>query len=254
MCCFSVAAPTSWLGRLSPPPKVHVSATNLFARRIERGVQALAYSMHLRAAREVAMILPLPVTAGAGEGAVRFIDLHEHPKMFLELAALFPQPIPRKGPFPQSRQLAPAPLLVVHEVGSFIASYVPTRADFTRLDPRFRLPSVLFDKVAHYSDYGFAVFQLKPGDQTIHPMAFTFPTRTPERLFFPTVHVHDGRWHDRAQFDHQLYFQHAEGSHYETSESPPTQTYAGLIDRAAPLQRQTIVGKHPNQDTWVDLG
>ncbi len=89
----------------------------------------------------------------------------------------------------------------------YVASFVPSVADFVRLDPRFRLPEVLFDAVPHYADYGFAVFQLAPGKVTVHPMALRFPTRDPDRLFFPTVHVHDGRFHAKAKFDHALYFQ-----------------------------------------------
>ena len=34
----------------------------------------------------------------------------------------------------------------------------------------------------------------------IHPMAFEFPTRHPDKLFFPTNHVHDGALHDKAVF------------------------------------------------------
>src|SRR5690606_38691297 len=129
--------------------------------------------------------------------------------------------------------------LVVHEVGSFIASYVPTRADFTRLDARFRLPSVLFDAVPAYADYGFAVFQLAAGTHTVHPMAFSFPTREPDRLFFPTVHVHDGRWCVRAKFHHALYFQRDNVAGYETSQLPKS-SYAGLVDDAHVVLRKKI--------------
>jgi hypothetical protein len=105
--------------------------------------------------RELAMVLPLPVVRGAGDEAVRFIDLSGTPRMFDELDTLFEPPVTRqKGGFAPG--LGRPRALVVHEVGAFVASYVPTRADFARLDPRFRLPDVLFDAVAHYADYGFA--------------------------------------------------------------------------------------------------
>jgi hypothetical protein len=51
MCCFSVAAPVGWVQRLFPP-RVHVSKTNIFARMIEPGVQALAYGLDLAAKRD----------------------------------------------------------------------------------------------------------------------------------------------------------------------------------------------------------
>jgi hypothetical protein len=38
-------------------------------------------------------------------------------------------------------------------------------------------------------------------------MAFSFRTRDPSTLFFPTVHVHDGRFHEEAEFDHIFYTQ-----------------------------------------------
>ncbi len=63
MCCFS-------------GPVKNVGQTNIFARA-ERGaaLQQLAYSMSFSASEPLAMILPIPVLNGAGEDAVRFIDL-----------------------------------------------------------------------------------------------------------------------------------------------------------------------------------
>lgn len=251
MCCFSVATPVGLLARLFARP-IHVSRTSIFARMIAPGVQALAYGMDLASAREVAMVLPLPVVPGSGEDALRFVDLQAHPRMFDELRALFDLEAPlarSKGGLAVSR----APRLVVHEVGSFVASYVPTRADFTRLDPRFRLPDVLFDAVPHYADYGFAVFQLVPGKHTIHPMALTFPTRDPARLFVPTVHLHDGRFRAEATFDHAIYYQRAAGP--ITGDVPafgaPTKSYADLVALDAPLARRVLRGKLANADTWV---
>lgn len=251
MCCFSVATPTGLIARLFAK-KVHVSHTHIFARMVEAGVQALAYGMTLASAREVAMVLPLPVRPGSGEGAVRFVDLQQHPRMFDDLSALFEIEqtlgLPKGGPWRfQGRQT-----LTVHQVGSFVASYVPTRADFARLDPRFRMPEVLFDAVPHYGDYGFAVFQLQSGTHTIHPMAFTFPTREPGKLFFPTVHVHDGRFHKTAHFDHALYYQHARGSSDdEVAMVPPSQAYEGLVALDQRVSRRKLHGKLANADTWV---
>jgi hypothetical protein len=38
-------------------------------------------------------------------------------------------------------------------------------------------------------------------------MAFLFPTRMPEALYFPTLHIHDGTVDPEATFDHVLYLQ-----------------------------------------------
>lgn len=251
MCCFSVQAPSSLLARLFPP-KVHVSKTNILARMIAPGVQALAYGMDLDTSAEVAMILPLPVVPGSGEDAARFVSLEEHPRMFEELAELFfvppPASISRGGAIPG---FAPQPKLIVHQVGAFIASYVPTRADFGRLDERFRLPEVLFDAVPAYDDHGFAVFQLSPGKVRVHPMALTFPTRAPDRLFFPTVHLHDGRFHATAKFDHALYYQGIAAGGDLTAPLPLRKSYQELLDPREKLHRRQLHGKLANQDTWI---
>lgn len=260
MCCFSAATPVGWIARLisALTPPVHVSATNIFARMVAPGEQVLAYSMTLATKEPVAMILPLPVPAGSGEDAVTFISLEKHATLFEQLRDLFDfTPAPRKGGMSLSvgRQ---EQRLIVHRVGSFIASYVPTRADFARLDPRFRIPEVLFDAVPAYVDYGFAVFQLTVGKTTIHPMAMRFPTRAPDTLFFPTVHVHDGRFTAKARFDHALYFQtkrHTElGGTFENatvSEVSPAQTYDGLLAWRDAVLRRTLRGRLPNTDTWI---
>lgn len=97
--------------------------------------------------------------------------------------------------------------LAVVMVGEFEASFVPAIKDFSRLDERFRLHDNVWDKLPAYADYGFAVFKLKPGAMSVHPMAFSFPRRDLRTVFFPTVHIHDGEVHDRAAFDHTIYCQ-----------------------------------------------
>jgi hypothetical protein len=253
MCCFSVPTPKSFWQRLFAR-KVHVSATNIFARVVAPGVQSLAYSMDLATAREVAMILPVPVRPGTGESALRFIDLEKYPRMFSELDALFAKPAEQVSRF-QGHTLA------VHEVGSFIATYVPTKVDFDRVDRRFWMPRIVLDSVPEYADYGFAVFQLKPGNKTIHPMAFTFPSRELDRLFIPTVHLHDGRFHHEAEFDHAIYYQHPRvrdvGGQLEAddvSQQLPAHDYAGVVDATRPIVKRTVRGTHPNRDTWIKTG
>ncbi len=261
MCCFSVGTPVGLIARLFGQ-RVHVSKTNLFARMVAPGVQALAYSMDLDAANEVAMILPLPVALGSGDDALTFVDLSKVPQMFEDLNFLFEvmQTRASKGGFPLRLGL---PTLAVHRVGAFIASYVPTRVDFDRLDARFHLPKALFDAVPHYEDYGFAVFQLVPGKVSVHPMAMTFATRAPTELFFPTVHLHDGRFHKAAKFDHALYYQTPRcpvSAHPDPIASfdgdtmgwmLPRNSYEGLVATTETMIRRRLRGKLPNCDTWV---
>jgi hypothetical protein len=259
MCCFSpVSAPVSWLGKLFGAGRVHVSNTSIFARLEAGGTQVLAYAMTMSARSEVAMILPVPTPPGADDDALTFIDLHDHARIFEDLASLFVIMQPARkggGPF-FSASVTPVRTLKVHKVGSFVASFVPSRADFTRLEARFRLPDAVWDAVPDAHDFGFAVFQLDAGAQTVHPMAFRFRTRDPRRLFFPTLHVHDGRVHARAKFDHALYYQHPRLPSTDTGQVSPlttNDTHGGVVTPGQPVLRRTLRGRMPNRDTYVAL-
>lgn len=192
MCCFS--------GKVES-----VSNTRIFARLLESDRQALIYAMSMEAQKEVAMVLPLPVNRGLRESALRFVDLSGYARVFDDLHACFPefssQTYGAKNPAPVARGLE------VVQVGSYEASFVPTIGDFSRLDPRFRLPENVWGKLPGYAGFGFAVFKLRKGRQDVHPMAFDFHTAREGRLFFPTLHIHDGAVHDREFFDHVLYLQ-----------------------------------------------
>lgn len=181
-----------------------VAETKIFVRRASRESQILVYSMQYQADAELAMILPLPKSLGTGEDAVRFIDLSGCPNLFADMERGFPK---ARSSSPHGRGTFGAPILRVHEVGNFEASWVPTLSDFSRLASRFRLPAPIWDRLPQYANYGFAVFKLKAGNKSLHPIALEFQTREPYRLFFPTVHVHDGSVEPEALFNHSLYCQ-----------------------------------------------
>ena len=186
MCCFSQRV-------------ISVSSTNIFARAAAQGRQILVYSMSLEANNDLAMILPLPAQTPAGEKDVQFVDLKGYPQFFDDLRLGFPIPPPTES-LHMDRAMtsaSKAPLEVV-QVGDFEASFVPAVKDFSRLDERFRLPDNAWKDLPAYADYGFAVFKLKSGAQRIHPMAFSFLNRDNARLFFPTVHIHDGKVHGQC--------------------------------------------------------
>jgi hypothetical protein len=92
-------------------------------------------------------------------------------------------------------------------IGDFEVSFVPSVEDFSRLDERFRLDDHVWKQLPGYETYSFAVFKLKSGALRVHPMAFSFPRRDPRTVFFPTVHIHDGEVHKKADFDHLIYCQ-----------------------------------------------
>jgi hypothetical protein len=248
MCCFSRAVQA-------------VSGTSIFARALVPLRQALVYEMSLAADGDLAMVLPIPVIPRSAEDAVHFVSLKAYPRFFRDMETAFPdESLARFAP--QSRGAYPvaAAGLVVHDVGDFDASFVPTAADFSRLDDRFRLPERTLRALEGYDDWGFAVFKLKvgkKGKQQYHPMAFTFPRRDPRRLFFPTVHIHDGEVHSTAQFDHALYMQSKSApSGWRTSAQAAGSVIddaraEGLVEPMALLHRLEIRSMAPNRDIWV---
>jgi hypothetical protein len=236
-----------------------VANTNIFARSSKEGRQYLVYSMVLSAKEDLAMILPIPVPKESKEDAVKFINLEKYPKFFEDLRAGFPQP---KSETRDSLSLGsagskPKPLAVV-EVGSFEASFVPSVKDFDRLDERFRLPTGVWDQLPKYKDFGFAVFKLKKGKKEIHPMAFEFPRAHPDELFFPTVHIHDGKVHPQATFDHALYLQRTRDDDFKlTGWEESTQPAGlfmkmdkakGILDKEEHCYRLEIRGRRKNED------
>ncbi len=163
---------------------------------------------------------------------------------------------------------APAPgaaPLKVEEVGAFAASFVPTIGDFARLDERFRLPGSVWDKLPQYRAFGFVVFKLRAGRTDVHPMAFSFPHAQSTTLFFPTVHIHDGTVHARADFDRELYLQApllgaaAAGGEWIESEMIARQLegatdYPGLLAPEQHLHKRRLIGEFANGDIVVPLG
>ena len=252
MCCFS-------------GPVKSVSATNIFARMESSERQFLVYQMSLETEKAVAMVLPLPVAAGSTEKAVRFINLQKYPNFFDDLAAGFPVPVSHSwnsDSFSLSASAGINETLTVYHVGEFEASFVPSVKDFDRLDKQFRLPPRAFKKLPGYKDYGFAVFKLKPGAQHIHPMAFEFLTALPSRLFFPTVHIHDGEVHTEAEFDHTLYCQPSEALQLKMAEWEESPTLAGQFVNAMKTAKIILPYEHcykhelrgmlPNKDTFAE--
>lgn len=184
-------------------PVYDVSETKIFCR-VKEGRQTLVYSMDVEFDNPVAMVLPIP-TKSHKEDAVTFINLKEKADFFKELDKPFE--VRTRG---MSKGLCASPLKV-HEVGNYIASFVPHRLFFERLDEAFRLNDSIWDKLPQYANFGFAVFQLKSENRGAknhyHPMGFTFPIKNENEIFFPTVHIHDGEVPDRGDFDHAIYWQ-----------------------------------------------
>ena len=246
MCCFSKAVDV-------------VADTNIFARESKDGRQFLVYSMRFKAGEDLAMILPIPTPKASAEDAVKFISLKKYEGFFDDMRTGFPE----KKDDRDSKNPAPGGLgLAVVEVGDFIASFVPAIKDFSRLDERFRLPEGVWEKLPQYKTFGFAVFKLKKpekGQSKVHPMAFEFPRADKRVLFFPTVHIHDGKVSDKAKFDHSLFCQVTSGeAPLKWEESPglaesfvKVKQTEGIVDGNAHVYRKLMKGSFDNKDVLV---
>lgn len=265
-------------------PVLSVADTNIFARLGEDGWQYLVYQMSFETEEINAMVLPLPVQTPSRETeSVEFISLRENEDFFEKLALGFPVAVPSKfsrGYSYGSKPQTDSEVLEVHEVGDYVASLVPTIADFDRLDERFRLPAGSWDQIPQYKDYGFAVFQLKKLKGKPHPIGLKFKTRLQDnqvsQIFFPTIHIHDGEVHDREHFDHDLFLQSPEldslcGRFKERRKLTPDKATGfirskwkagqfcnvdackGIVDGEALVHRVQIQGLKENKDAIVDL-
>jgi hypothetical protein len=252
MCCFS-------------RPVQRVARTRIFARPTYAGRQVVVYAMELTAAESLAMILPVPVKAGSDPKEFRFINLEAYPEFFDDLSRGFPELAnPASAGAGSSPTRAATAKLEVVNVGSVAASFVPTLSDFQRLDARFRIDPKIWRKLPGYERMGFAVFKLKAGRQQVHPMCFAFPRADGAKLFFPTLHIHDGTIRETENFDHELYAQgngeqapdvlNWEESRGWAGQFMKTERTAGILHRDAHVYRRKLRGKLPNEDTYVALG
>jgi hypothetical protein len=266
-----------------------------------RASQVLVYKMKFAAPSALAMILPIPILPGSPDDAVEFIDLSRHAAFFDRLDEHFSKPVAKGRGMDLSFSLEKT--LEVHQVGDYEASFVPTMRDFGRLDRRFTLPANTWVKLPQYADYGFAVFKLNqnlapsptssprsrlqvpaskaearrhenfraereaiPSARDVHPMAFKFPTRHPEFVFFPTVHIHDGEVHQYGVFDHELFVQSEElgadlvngavtGEPWLMSSSPLSGVGPGnVIDPDRRGYKATLKGELSNVDVILRRG
>jgi hypothetical protein len=267
---------------------VSVADTSIFARHLRPGWQLIVYSMRVFSSTPTAMILPIPIIRGCAEDAVVFVDLSAYPEFFEDMnkACVSEISILEDLSLGEAPAFMETTALEVHEVGDFEASFVPRMQDFYRLDPRFQLPADVWVKMPDYSDYGFTVFQLKLSaleeirltGQMVHPMAFEFPTRDENRLFYPTVHVHDRDYHPQADFDHSLYCQRDDareqinkcwymlhqnqvgseqiGNWYRKSRNSAademdTPRCPGVLQEDVLLHALDLHGRYPNRDIWI---
>lgn len=93
------------------------------------------------------------------------------------------------------------------------------------------------------------------------PVDFVSSTRHADKLFFPTVHIHDGEVHEKEEFDHALYCQVErtglfaltrwdESPGVAASFSKPAKSQ-GLLDKDKHVYRRRMSGMIENEDVFL---
>lgn len=227
-----------------------VANTRLFARVTPDATQFLVVQLEYTAPNDFALIVPLPTPLDANADAVRFLRFSNYAEFFSDLENGFP--LTRNAPASGNQ----AQRVVTNLVGSFDASFVPSQQALAHLDERFRIPAEIWKQLPEYSEFGFAVFKLRAGTNTVQPLAFEFPTRNPQLLYFPTMHIQNGKAPEEANFDHDLFCQARAGwlRSYDVAGSfMDVERAQGVIAPNERVSRMTVQGRHPNSDILVGL-
>ncbi|MCC6750577.1 MAG: hypothetical protein IT371_23145 [Deltaproteobacteria bacterium] len=250
-------------------PVAAVGQTQLYARAADDGGQLLAISATVAAREDLALLVPLPTPAGTAADAVRFLDLQSYPTFFDELGLGFTA-LPRAASAAPPRALRGTPR--AHAIAPLELSVAPDLASLARLDARFAPSPRLLARLAEYADFAFAVLRLtswggllahfrRPQARLVLPVALHFPRRWSDRLYFPTLAVHDGDDASEPELDHLCYCQPDErtephlarwerSAHAASSFVDPGRAQ-GLVDGRAPCHRLTLRGPRGNQDLVV---
>ena len=136
---------------------LRVSDTKILSTKLGQHRRGLVYQMKTSFENPTAMILPVPVKAGT---SVNFFDWSKYYNFFDDLEKLFPRPTTRAMKS-DSLSWDDKDSIEVVKVGAYIASFVPSKEDFERLDDCFKLSDSVFESLP-YKEFAFVVAQLDP--------------------------------------------------------------------------------------------
>ncbi len=248
----------------------HVNATKIFTCFTnDQTRQFLVYSNQVETNEDDnCMILPVP-----NPESVKFVNLSKYAKLFDDLEANFYKS--RRSSLNMYASLsrsaavesAERPRLVVHDVGAYSASIVPSVNDFDRIDTtHFTLPDDLEHilRTTYDSQFGYIVCKLTRGKHSYHPFAYSHAKHTSNLLFIPTLHYHPHGYGLAkavdADWDHIIYSVGTDldtTSHDEYAFSPKdTIKYTKLPEdirwmRDQRIKRWTKHGSGKNRDLWM---
>jgi hypothetical protein len=235
-----------------------VAEIRMFARSGKGGRQFLACDFRIDASEPCALLIPLPVPPKTIPSDVRFLNFENYPQFFADVESGFPSP-PIK-PRPPGMLDAPSALQANDlPLTGFEAEYVPDIPGFAEVGAPYRLSQDLQEQLPQYNKSGFAVIKIQPGKQQLRPIVFDFPRRDPKQLFFPTLQVLDGRFHETEVFDHALYSQpsanneNAKLKEWYESRRPAdfyirTTKTQDVVDADAHVYVRRMIGKLKNVD------
>ncbi len=183
--------------------QIYVSSDETYRRQIT------VYSNKVDTPVENAMILAVP-----NPSTVKFLNFKHYTSLFEDLASCFKYPFATRSLMASLRSSAGT--LPVYSVGSYNASILQTLEDFERLNQEvFDLAPGLvefLERKYRGSGLGFIVCQLKSGNHTYHPFAYTHAQHPNGRLFVPTMHFHQHSYSGgqpdtdyEAEWEHTIY-------------------------------------------------
>jgi len=242
-----------------------VHNTSLFAcLNNARNRQLLIYSNSVENSNKYnAMVLPVP-----NPHTITLHDMTSASKFFPDLEKCF------KPPASYARSLGAKHFdanskLVVHDVGSYLISIVPSINDFSRLRTEtfdFNLSENLKTFLAHYDhNFGYLVCRLKMGNVGYSPIAYSHNVLTPNELFYPTTHYHSDKavvFYDgmEGDWDHNIYAPNMEfvNMPVDSIDKAYVNPYFGNIkigfdfpNQYNAINRVVVTGNHPNRDVII---
>jgi hypothetical protein len=160
------------------------------------------------------MILPVP-----NPETIKFIDLSDYTRLFRDLNLNFIKQY-AKGSRGAVFLNSYSSSLKVHEVGSYLATIVPTHQQLNNIDRNTfgTVNKFLSDTLSKYyqkdvdDNFGYIVCKLKSGNHGYHPFAYTHKIANDGKLFVPTRHLH-GSSDFNSMFGNSNNEQHADWDH-----------------------------------------
>eukprot|EP01128_Nolandella_sp_AFSM9_P009118 TRINITY_DN5756_c0_g1_i1.p1 TRINITY_DN5756_c0_g1~~TRINITY_DN5756_c0_g1_i1.p1 ORF type:complete len:285 (-),score=44.64 TRINITY_DN5756_c0_g1_i1:87-941(-) len=154
-----------------------------------------------------AMILPCPLTEGSD---IIPLNLSRDSFSFANLDKGFPEkPQLRSNARGSTNSFSFEKKLEVVQIGAYSVSIAKSLVDLSRIDTGvFKVnESILPALRERYSvRFGFVICAFNPANKIEpHPIGYVHDPPESKNLFVPTLHIHDGKVHQKENFDQNIY-------------------------------------------------